>query len=232
MGSTPAAAASDLRYQSSWALDLYGAPKSLSSHMPVFTGAGSIPAVSRAVSSAVYGRRKPALANSAVNTTSRLTTSIERVTGRQAAHHLLPLRGGGARQRLDAHLVGAARGVRALFGACGGAAVVGQDVPRQRRGTALTPAAGQQRCRDQRCAGQRDCPSSSVNGRTEFVSCILVCRAAAISTCTRVWHTSQRHLGRLPLCRGDGGRRLAKAVAELRLPIDQRDGGIVGPPNG
>ena len=77
VGSTPAAAARDLRYHSSWALDLYGAPKSLFSHIPVFTGAGSMPAVNRAVSSAVYGRRKPALENSAVNTTSRLTTSIE-----------------------------------------------------------------------------------------------------------------------------------------------------------
>src|SRR3954468_7118321 len=77
VGSTPALAANDLRYQSSWAFDLYGAPKSLSSHIPVSTGAGSIPAVRRSFSSAVYGRRKPAWENSAVNTTSRLTTSIE-----------------------------------------------------------------------------------------------------------------------------------------------------------
>jgi hypothetical protein len=77
VGSTPAAAANDLRYQSSWAFDLYGAPKSLSSHIPVSTGAGSMPAVRRSFSSAVYGRRKPAWENSAVNTTSRLTTSIE-----------------------------------------------------------------------------------------------------------------------------------------------------------
>ncbi|WP_263997051.1 hypothetical protein [Mycolicibacterium vanbaalenii] len=33
--------------------------------------------MSRLVSSSVYGRRKPALANSAVNTTSMLTRSID-----------------------------------------------------------------------------------------------------------------------------------------------------------
>ena len=149
VGSTPAAAANDLRYQSSWAFDLYGAPKSLSSHIPVSTGAGSIPAVRRV---GLLGgvRAQEARVGELRGEHHVEAHHVDRaVPGGQAPHHLLPLRGGGAGQRLDPHLVCATRGVRALFGTRRGPAVVRQDVPRQRRGTALTPAAGQQCCRDQ-----------------------------------------------------------------------------------
>ena len=53
VGSMPAASTIDFLYQSSCAFDLMGRPKSSSFHMPVSIGAGSMPAVIRAVSSAV-----------------------------------------------------------------------------------------------------------------------------------------------------------------------------------
>ena len=77
VGSTPAASATDLRYQSSWVLAQNGAATSWSFQYAVSSGASRTPSVRVAASSASNGRRKPALANSATNGGSRLITSIE-----------------------------------------------------------------------------------------------------------------------------------------------------------
>ena len=89
---------------------------------------------------------------------------FEAIQRGEAAHHLLTLGGRGARQRFDPDLVGAVGGLGALLRAGHGASVVGKDVPRQRRGTALTAAPGQQRRRDQRRGGQCDRTTSSPAG--------------------------------------------------------------------
>ena len=77
VGSTPAASAAALRYQSSWVLAQNGAATSWSFQYTVSSGASRTPSVKVASSSLENGRRKPALANSATNGGSRLITSIE-----------------------------------------------------------------------------------------------------------------------------------------------------------
>jgi hypothetical protein len=76
-GSTPAARATDLRYQSNWVLAQNGAATSWSFQDAVLSGPCSTSAVRLAASAASKGRKKPALANSATNGGSRLITSME-----------------------------------------------------------------------------------------------------------------------------------------------------------
>ena len=76
-GSTPAARATDLRYQSSCVFAQNGAATSWLFQEVVSSGASRTPSVNVGTSALANGRRKPALANSAMNGGSRLITSIE-----------------------------------------------------------------------------------------------------------------------------------------------------------
>ena len=158
------------------------------------------------------------MANSAVNTTSRLTTSIEvslaasrRTICSRCAVALL-----GSVSML--HPVGAAGGVGALLGTWWRTPPLsGRMYHVSVGGPPSLPAAGQQRCRDQdRGAGQRDCPSHRLNGRTEVVSCILVCRAVRPSRPAHECGTPHNAVWQVaPAVAAMVARRLAKAVAEL-----------------
>src|SRR3954449_2112803 len=75
--SSPAASATDFRYQSSCVFAQNGIATSLSSQVADATEPGTTPSVTREARSAGTGARKPAWASSGAKTTSRLMMSID-----------------------------------------------------------------------------------------------------------------------------------------------------------
>ena len=113
-------------------LELIGAAYSWPFHVAVFSGPGSTPLETAALSAPVQGRIHFAVANSAVQSTSIARMSIDGVARGEAAHerHALLVRGVGEEVDLDrvrAVRVGAARG----GGLRERAGRLGEDVPVQ-----------------------------------------------------------------------------------------------------
>src|SRR3954447_6844545 len=75
--SSPAASATDFRYQSSWVLAQNGTATSLPFHLADARDPGTTPSLTWDATSLGTGARKPAWASSGANTTSRLIRSIE-----------------------------------------------------------------------------------------------------------------------------------------------------------
>ena len=149
VGSTPAAAATDLRNQRSCVFAHSGTATSLPSQYAVWRGAWSTSAVSEATSSSrVISCRNPAFANSATKGGSRLIRSIEwsrparrRTSCSRCASAVLGSICSSMRYAPFASFVQLLR-QPAL------AAVVGIDVPGEYRGPARAVAAGRDQQRD------------------------------------------------------------------------------------